>query len=610
MKNTYILGISAFYHNSAAALVKNGKVVAAAEEERFTRIKGDASFPIHAITFCMEKESITMENIEKVVFYEDTAEKFGRIVTTALLNAPQGIKQFFYSIPAWITKKLWVQRKITKELSVSNQKLLYIPHHLSHAASAFYPSPFEEAAVLTVDGVGEWTTLSWGSCDAYGIRLCKELRFPDSLGLLYSAFTVYTGFKVNNGEYKMMGLAPYGKPVYAELIKEKLVKIYPDGSFILNKKYFSFTKTTDTINPAFEDLFGRPRRQPESETELFYADVAASIQAVTDEIILTLAKHIKQTTGMKNIVLAGGVALNVTAMGKLRRSGLFENVWVQPAAGDAGGAMGAALYGYYADRQRTAAEMHPLRSVYLGYDIKAAGKKDDDRLRQLGAVWSTHTDEELQAKIAMLIRDGKIVALARGRAEFGPRALGNRSILADARRPEMLQHLNMRIKFREGFRPFAPAVPEEDAAKYFEMEGASPYMLYTFPVKEERRTPLSFEESLPATAAKQRSDIPAVTHVDYSARVQTVNKEQNPFFYGILKKFDKNTGCSVVVNTSFNVRGEPIVNTAEDAYRCFMKSGIDYAVIGNRLLDKNLQKGGTADAESKKDKRNSRKHTV
>lgn len=602
MKNVYILGISAFYHNAAAALVNNGKIVAAAEEERFTRVKGDSSFPINAISFCLEKEQITMADVEKVVFYEDTAEKFGRIVTTALIHAPQGIKQYLYSIPAWITDKLWIQRKITKELSIKGDKLMFIPHHLSHAASAFYPSPFGRAAVLTLDGVGEWTTLSWGVCDENAISLRKELRFPDSLGLLYSAFTVYTGFKVNNGEYKMMGLAPYGKPVYVDLIKEHIVHIYKDGSFVLNKKYFSYTTKMDTINKAFEDLFGRPRRQPESETDPFYADVAASIQAVTDEIILTTAKHIKEVTGMRNLVLAGGVALNVTAMGKLRTSGLFENVWVQPAAGDAGGALGAALYGYYCDRKYAGKENSLMKSVYLGYKIKDADKTVDALLKQLGAVWSVHTEEELQTKIAGLINDGKIVAVARGRAEFGPRALGNRSILADARNAEMLQHLNRKIKFREGFRPFAPAVLEEDAAQYFDMKGASPYMLYTFPVQEERRKAVEYGSTLQETAAKSRSDIPAVTHVDYSARVQTVNNTQSPFFYGILKKFKQLTGCSVVVNTSFNVRGEPIVNTAEDAYKCFMKSGIDYAVIGNRLFDKALQKGGVTDEKVKNNK--------
>lgn len=604
MKNVYVLGISAFYHNSAAALVKNGEVVAAAEEERFTRVKGDSSFPINAVKFCMDTENITMADVEKVVFYEDTAKKFARIMTTSLLVAPKGINQFLHSMPQWITKKLWAQRRIAKELGIKNDKLAFIPHHLSHAAAAFYPSPFEKAAVLTVDGVGEWTTLSWGVCENTEIKLLKELRFPDSLGLLYSAFTVYTGFKVNNGEYKMMGLAPYGKPVYVDLIKENLVNIYDDGSFVLNQKYFSYTTKMDTINKAFEDLFGRKRREPESEIDSFYADVAASIQEVTDEIILKTAKHIKEATGMRNLVLAGGVALNVTAMGKLRRSGLFENIWVQPAAGDAGGALGAALHGYYCEegRKRTAEKTDSMKASYLGYAIKDSDEADDAELEKLGAVWTEYAPDKLQRKIAELIDGGKIVAIARGSAEFGPRALGNRSILADARRAEMLRHLNLRIKFREGFRPFAPAVIEEVADKYFDMEGTSPYMLFTVPVKAERRLGVEYGDTLVATAAKARSDIPAVTHVDYSARVQTVNKEQTPFFYGVLESFRQLTGCSVVVNTSFNVRGEPIVNTAADAYRCFMKSGIDYVVIGNRLLDKELQKGGAANGKNKKRK--------
>ncbi len=599
MKNIYVLGISAYYHNSAAALIKDGEIVAAAEEERFTRVKGDNSFPINAVAFCMETENVKMSDIEKVVFYEDTAEKFVRIMTTALINAPRGIQQYLHSIPQWITEKLWIQRKILKELNIKSDKLAFIPHHLSHAASAFYPSPFQKAAVLTIDGVGEWSTLSWGVCENSQINLLKELRFPDSLGLLYSAFTVYTGFKVNNGEYKMMGLAPYGEPKYVDLIKENIIKIYEDGSFVLNKKYFSYTTKMDTINSEFEALFGRKRRQPESEMDSFYADVAASIQQVTDEIILTVAKHIKERTGMENIVLAGGVALNVTAMGKLRRSGLFKNMWVQPAAGDAGGALGAALYGYYSvdGTKREKAERNALRHVYLGYEIKDEDDADDIELQKLGGVWSTHTADELQKKIAELIDNGKIVAVARGKAEFGPRALGNRSILADPRRAEMLQHLNRQIKFREGFRPFAPAVIEEDAGEYFELEGASPYMLYTFPVKESRRSAVEFGETVTQTASKSRSDIPAVTHVDYSARIQTVNKEHSPFFYGVLEQFKKISGCSVVVNTSFNVRGEPIVNTAADAYRCFMKSGIDYVVIGNRLFDKTLQKGGVINAK-------------
>lgn len=593
MKDIYILGISAFYHNSAAALVRNGKIVAAAEEERFTRVKGDSSFPINAVAFCLDSEKINMSQVEKVVFYEDTAEKFGRIMTTSLLHAPEGAGQYLKSVPLWITKKLWVHREILKELGIKNEKLSFVPHHLSHAASAFYPSPFENAAVLTVDGVGEWATMSFGVCKGTEIKLLKEMRFPNSLGLLYSAFTVYTGFKVNSGEYKMMGLAPYGEPVYVELIKKHLVKIGEDGSIILNQKYFSYASKMDTINKKFENLFKNPRRKPESELTPFYADVAASIQAVTDEIILTCAKHIKDVTGADNLVLAGGVALNVTSMGKLRRSSIFNEIWVQPAAGDAGGALGAALFEYYniTKSKRAALSEDSMKSCYLGYKIKDSSKSDDLELKKLGGVWKEYSANDLQKKIAELIDQGKIVAVARGRAEFGPRALGNRSILADARKAEMLQHLNLKIKFREGFRPFAPAVIEEDADKYFQIKGISPYMMYTFYVNPERRSAVEKGTTIEETASKSRSDLPAITHIDYSARIQTVGKNSAPFFYGVLKNFKSITGCSVVVNTSFNVRGEPIVNTAADAYRCFMKSGIDYAVIGNRLFAKDEQGG-------------------
>lgn len=597
MKNVYILGISAHYHNSAAALIKNGEIVAASEEERFTRIKGDPSFPINAITFCLEQEKIDFSDITKVIYYEDPAEKFSRIMTTSLLTAPAGISQFFNSVPIWLTDKLWLRKQILKRLNIKNDKLMCIPHHLSHAAAAFYPSPFNEAAVLTIDGVGEWSTMTWGVCKGTEIALKKEMRFPNSLGLLYSAFTQYTGFKINNGEYKMMGLAPYGSPEYVELIKNHLVKIGEDGSIVLNQKYFSYTRSMSTINSDFEKLFGKPKRKPESAVEPFYADVAASIQAVTDEIILRTAKHIKKETGMDNLVLAGGVALNITSMGKLLKSKIFENIWIQPAAGDSGCAVGAALYGYYIEtgKDHSAISTDLMRNTYLGYKIEDSDKNDDEMLKKLGGVWTKMSQKELQEKTAELISLGKIVAVARGRAEFGPRALGNRSILADARRADMLQHLNLNIKFREGFRPFAPAVIEEDAHKYFETDRPSPYMLFSFPVKEERRKALRTEDSIIATASAERSDIPAVTHVDYSARIQTVNKDNSPFFYGVLESFRKQTGYSVVVNTSFNVRGEPIVNTAVDAYRCFMKSGIDYAVIGNRLFDKSKQNGGDAD---------------
>lgn len=594
MKDIFILGISAFYHNSAAALIKNGEIVAASEEERFTRIKGDSSFPINAIIFCLEQEKITFSDITKVVFYENTTEKFGRIMTTALTESPSGLKQFLNAVPLWLTDKLWCHKQIIKELNTDSNKLTYIPHHLSHAAAAFYPSPFRSAAVLTIDGAGEWTTLSWGVCSGTEIELKKEMRFPNSIGLLYSAFTLYTGFKINNGEYKMMGLAPYGTPKYVDIIKNRLIKIGEDGSVVLNLKYFGYTKSMDTINKNFEELFGQPRRKPESEITPFYADIAASIQAVTDEIILTCAKHIKEQTGMKNLVLAGGVALNITSMGKLKQSNIFDNIWIQPAAGDSGCAVGAALYVYYKETSDTRKETETdlMKGSYLGYMIENDNADDDRELESLGGIWTNHSEEELSRKIAHLIDKGMIVSVARGRAEFGPRALGNRSILADARRADMLQHLNLNIKFREGFRPFAPAVAEEDASDYFEMHGSSPYMLYAFPVKKEIRMDFTPSESITATASCERSVIPAVTHVDYSARIQTVNKETSPFFYSVLQNLKELNGCSVCVNTSYNVRGEPIVNTAADAYRCFMKSGIDFAVIGNRLFEKSKQKGG------------------
>ncbi len=595
MESIYILGISAFYHNSAAALVKNGVVICACEEERFTRKKGDSAFPINAIMYCLEQENLTFEDIRRVVYYEDPAEKFGRILINSLVSAPGGIRQFLNSIPLWIEDKLWVQKTIINELGIKNEKLVCLNHHLSHAAAAFYPSPFSSAAVLTIDGVGEWTTTAWGTCQGSDIELREELRFPNSLGLLYSAFTFYTGFKINDGEYKMMGLAPYGKPIYADLIKKHLIKIGDDGSFVLNLKYFSYTKTMRTINAKFEKLFGRPARKPESEIEPFYADIAASIQEVTNEIILKLAKNIKEKTGEENLVLAGGVALNITAMGKLRNNGIFENVWIQPAAGDSGSALGAALYTYYRETNDTRIPVQKF-TPFLGYEIKNNDEKDNELLRNLGGVWTTHSDDELAKKIADLISKGNTVAVARGKAEFGPRALGNRSVLADARDPDMLSRLNLKIKFREGFRPFAPIVLKEDAANYFEIKNSSPYMLFSFPVKKERRKDFAFGNSLIETASAIRSDIPAVTHVDYSARAQTVDKDDSLFLRKVLREYKKNTKCSVLVNTSFNVRGEPIVNNAVDAYKCFMKSGLDFAVIGNRLFSKQQQERSCKDA--------------
>ncbi len=586
----YVLGISAMYHNAAAALTCGGEIVAAAEEERFTRIKGDASFPINAIKFCLDSAGILPEALSAVAFYENVSSKFERILTGIVLNAPKSLPQFVTAMPDWITNKLWIENKIRKELGWHGD-FYYIPHHLAHAASAYYPSPFDDAAILTVDGVGEWSALTRGVGEGGKIGIQKTLDYPNSLGLLYSAFTLYTGFQINNGEYKMMGLAPYGKPVYEDRIRKELVNIASDGSFVLNQKYFAYTYGLKTFRPEFEALFGRKMRQKGEPIEAFHADVAASIQAVTNEILLKNAETARKETGKKNLVMAGGVALNVTANGLLRQCRIFDDIWIQPAAGDAGGAIGAALSTYYniTEARKQATETDRMQGAYLGYEIKNESKTDDATLQQLGAVWKTMKEKDLQETAAKLLSAGKIVGVAYGKAEFGPRALGNRSILADARDPAMLQKLNMKIKFREGFRPFAPIVLKEDAGNYFEVEGDSPYMLFTFPVKPERRLPVQTAERVEDTASLPRSDIPSVTHVDYSARIQTINENANVFISGILQAFKRLTGYGILINTSFNTNNEPIVNTAADAYRCFMRSEIDYLIVGNRFFEKTKQ---------------------
>ncbi|MBE6717137.1 MAG: hypothetical protein E7573_09465 [Ruminococcaceae bacterium] len=594
MREKYILGLSAFYHNSAAALIADSKIIAAAEEERFTRIKGDSGFPINSIKFCLDKARIFPEDLECVVFYENPVRKFERIFTGAFLNAPKSITQFSLAMPDWITNKLWIEKTIRKELMIKNDvPVLFPEHHISHAASAFYPSPYEEAAIITIDGVGEWTTTAYGTGKKNQIQMIGECRYPNSLGLLYSAFTFYTGFKINNGEYKMMGLAPYGKPKYADIIKEKLVTIGEDGSILLNQQYFSFTYSMKTINKKFEELFGRKRRKPDEPITEFFSDIASSIQEVTNEIILKMAQFVRNKTNMKNLVMAGGVALNVTAIGELKKSGIFDSIWIQPAAGDSGAALGAAYYGYYSDknRKRYVSVFDSMRAGYLGYSIENNSVEDDKTLEKLKVSWKSYSDEKLALLIAEFISKGKIVAIARGPAEFGPRALGNRSILADARDAKMLQRLNSKIKFREGFRPFAPAVIKEDASQFFDIEEESKYMLLAVPVKEERRLPLKYGKTLAETASFARSDIPAVTHIDYSARVQTVDKKDNPFFYRVLTEFKKLTGLGVVINTSFNIKGEPIVNNACDAYHSFINSGIDCVVIGNRIIMKDDMEG-------------------
>ena len=586
----YILGISALYHNAAAALTCGGEILFAAEEERFTRKKGDASFPINAIRFCLDSAGLMPEDLSAVAFYENVSTKFERIQTGIFLNVPKSLPQFLTAMPDWVTNKLWIESKIRKELHYRGP-FYYIPHHLAHAAAAYYPSPFDSAAVLTVDGVGEWSSLTWGTGESGRITIKESLDYPNSLGLLYSAFTLYTGFQINNGEYKMMGLAPYGKPVYADKIKKELVNIVPDGSFILNQNYFAYTYGLKTFRPEFEALFGRKMRAKSEPIEAFHADVAASIQEVTNEILLLTARNVRKKTDKKNLVMAGGVALNVTANGLLRQSRIFDDIWIQPAAGDAGGAVGAALAVYYniAEAPKHASEKDGMKGSLLGYQIPDESKADDEALRRLGAKWTTMPRKALQEKAAKLLSEGKIVGVASGRAEFGPRALGSRSILADARDPDMLQRLNRKIKFREGFRPFAPIVLEEDAPQYFEIEGTSPYMLFTFPVKPERRLPAERAERVEDTAALPRSDIPSVTHVDYSARIQTLSGEGDPFVHGVLRAFKRLTGYGILINTSFNTNNEPIVNTAVDAFRCFMRSQIDYLIVGGRFFDKSEQ---------------------
>ena len=603
MNNNVVLGISAFYHDSAAAIIKGGIIIAAAQEERFTRIKGDSSFPHHAIDYCLQECGISIDDVGYIVFYENSIDKFERLLVSIHMTIPKSIISFWAAMPKWLTGNLWMESLIAKELGIKKHKILFCGHHMSHAASAFYPSPFEEAAILTVDGVGEWSTATFGIGKGNAIRLEKELRFPNSLGLLYSAFTFYTGFKINSGEYKLMGLAPYGEPKYYDIIVKELIHMNKDGSIVLNQKYFDYTWGVKTINRNFESLFGKAARKPESPITKHEMDIAASIQKVTNEIILKMSLHVKKETGCKNLVLAGGVALNVVAMGNLLKESGFDKIWIQPAAGDAGGALGAALYVWYGilDKKRTTERGDIMQGSFLGPEIQQNSKKDNELLKGLGGEWTLLKENELPGRVAQLIADGKIVGVARGRMEWGPRALGNRSILGDARDKNMQSRMNLKIKFRESFRPFAPMVLYNDMDKYFDAAVESPYMLLTFPVLESRRLPFNNNcEDMTKTINQPRSDIPAVTHLDYSARVQTVDTARHPFMFSVLNNFKNITGCSVVVNTSFNVRGEPIVNTAADAYRCFMATDMDYVVIGSRLFDKSKQKNRQLNRDEQK----------
>jgi carbamoyltransferase len=589
---TWILGISAFYHDSAACLLADGELVAAASEERFTRVKGDSDFPRRAVDYCLRSAGIGVQDLACVGFYDKPLLKFERILETYLAVAPRGFKSFLLAGPLWIKDKLYMDRQIREALRFDGE-LLYAEHHESHAASAFYPSPFEEAAILTMDGVGEWATASIGVGRGPEVTLQKELHWPDSLGLLYSAFTYYTGFKVNSGEYKVMGLAPYGTPRYADLIYRELLDLREDGSFRLNQKYFNYLTGLTMTSPAFDRLFGGPPRTPETRLTQKEMDLARSVQVVCEEIMLRMARTAHRDTGLPNLCLAGGVALNCVGNGRLLREGPFERIWIQPAAGDAGGAVGVAQLAWHRhlkQPRKAPAGRDGMRGSYLGPQY--APEEIETFLKDTGAAYCRLDREELLQQTAGLLADEKVVGWFDGRMEFGPRALGARSILGDPRSPRMQAQMNIKIKFREGFRPFAPSVLAERVGEYFELEGESPYMLLVAPVRRERQVPMS-EEQRALWGIDQlnvvRSDIPAVTHIDYSARIQTVTADTNPNYYDLLRAFERRTGCPVLVNTSFNVRGEPIVCTPADAYRCFMRTQIDALVLYPFLLLKEDQ---------------------
>ena len=593
-----VLGISAFYHDSAAALLVDGKIVAAAQEERFTRKKHDAGFPHQAIKYCLQEAAISPDRIDYVAFYDKPFLKFERLLETYLAFAPRGFESFRMAIPIWLREKLFLKDLLIKELRRQapecnwEDRLRFSEHHLSHAASAFFPSPFEEAAVLTMDGVGEWATTSLAIGRGSHLEVVKEIHFPHSLGLLYSAFTYYAGFKVNSGEYKLMGLAPYGEPKYAQLIFDHLIDLKPDGSFRLDQSYFNYSTGLTMTSPKFHDLFGGAPRKSEERLEQRHMDLAASIQAVTEEAVLRLTRAIRRETGMRHLCLAGGVALNCVANGKILRDQQFDSVWVQPAAGDAGGALGAALaiHHIHLGQDRAVSDSDSMSGSYLGPFFDQA--EIERRLVAAGARFAVLEEGMLIDRCAAMVAEGKALGWFQGRMEFGPRALGGRSILGDARSPTMQSVLNLKVKYRESFRPFAPSVLHEDVADWFELDGDSPYMLMVADVVNRRRREMSIEEQGLFGIDKlnvPRSEIPAVTHVDYSARIQTVHAETNPRYHALISAFKRKTGCPVIVNTSFNVRGEPIVCTPEDAFRCFMGTGIEVLAVGNCLLLKEEQ---------------------
>ncbi len=588
-----ILGISCFYHDSACCLVIDGEIISAAQEERFTRKKHDFNFPSLSIDWILKNSGIEANDLDIVIFYDKPFVKFERILETALSYAPSGISQFIQAMPLWLKEKLWLKEIIREKLGFKKE-ILFASHHESHAASAFFPSPFEEAAFLTMDGVGEWETASFGIGKGNDIEISHVLRFPHSLGLLYSAFTYYTGFKVNSGEYKLMGLAPYGEPKYAGLILDKLLDLKDDGSFRLKMKYFGYCNGLRMTNWNFDRLFGGPARKPETKITQKDMDIAASIQKVTEEIMLRMSRHVYKLTGLENLCLAGGVALNCVGNGKILREGPFKRIWIQPASGDAGAALGAALlawYKYLGNGRQASQESDSQKASLLGASY------DDGQIRDFlekNSIPYRHLDrQELIERIAYLIEAGSVIGWFQGRMEFGPRALGARSIIGDARNTEMQSKMNLKIKYRESFRPFAPTVLQERVSEWFELDRESPYMLLVAPVKNGKISADSKIQGSPKGFEKlklKRSEIPAVTHVDYSARIQTVNRRENPLYYDMINAFYKKTGCPVIINTSFNVRGEPLVCTPQDAFRCFMRTEMDYLCMGSFLLDKKDQK--------------------
>ena len=599
-----ILGISAFYHDSAACLVRDGEILAAAQEERFTRKKHDHSFPKHAVEYCLREGNITAKELDYVAFYDKPFIKFERILETYLAYVPQGLQSFLKAVPLWVKQKLWIRSLIADEVGFDG-KVLFPDHHESHAASAFFPSPYQDAAILTIDGVGEWTTSSYGVGSGNKLDLLAEIKFPHSLGLLYSAFTYYTGFKVNSGEYKVMGLAPYGEPKYVDLIYKHLIDLKEDGSFKMNMEYFDYCAGLTMTNEKFDMLFGGPPREPESKLTQREMDLARSVQDVTEEAMLRMARHIHKETGQQNLCLAGGVALNCVGNGRILREGPFKNLWIQPAAGDAGGALGAALMVWhrYLDKPRYADNVNDFqKGSYLGPEFS-----DDEiqaYLDRHGYAYTKLQPEKMPETIADILAQENVVGWFEGRMEFGPRALGGRSIIGDARSSKMQEVMNLKIKFRESFRPFAPSVLMEEVSNYFDIDCPSPYMLLVAQVKKALQKPMTPEQEKLFGLEKLnivRSTIPAITHVDYSARIQTVHKETNPLYHAMLTKFNEKYGCGVIINTSFNVRGEPIICTPKDAYLCFMRTNMDYLVMGNYLLDKTQQKPLEKDVDWQKE---------